>query len=194
MKSVWYCWNLQKKRISQLSTAVPIVNKKNCQAQNNSGIKKSESPLTLIYGLAVCLCVHVCKRGTMSVSHRWRAPCSHNVLLALSVMMSHQTHFAVISVMIMICLFFQRLSIWLPGFRTSNWADKHWHRPAPTSIHPHPPQPLGVSPTFPLTFMGVYFPYQEEMSWAFGKCHTFTGLIFLTFPAVVLQNTKNICS
>lgn len=84
----------------------------------------------------------------MSVSHRWRAPCSHNVLLALSVMMSHQTHFAVISVMIMICLFFQRLSIWLPGFRTSNWADKHGHRPPST---PTPP------PSTPTTLCVSYF-------------------------------------
>lgn len=163
MKSVWYCWNLQKKRISQLSTAVPTVNK-NCQAQNNSGIKKWV-PLTLIYGLAVCLCVHVCKRGTMSVSHRWRAPCSHNVLLALSVMMSHQTHFAVISVMIMICLFFQRLSIWLPGFRTSNWADKRGHRPP---IHPHP---TPIHPNHSVSLLLFH-----SLSWGFTflikkKCH-----------------------
>lgn len=101
----------------------------------------------------------------MSVSHRWRAPCSHNVLLALSVMMSHQTHFAVISVMIMICLFFQRLSIWLPGFRTSNWAHKRGHRPP---IHPHP---TPIHPNHSVSLLLFH-----SLSWGFTflikkKCH-----------------------
>ena len=57
----------------------------------------------------------VCKR-----SRQWRIT-DENVLLTVSVTMSHQTHLAMLSVMIMFSLFLRCLAIWLPEFRTSNW-------------------------------------------------------------------------